>query len=531
MRRILSFLMAGIIGGCCCFNPCRSVVLAASDTETFNSTSLKDHEMSDSYIYVLVSMFQRWFLGYDDVTVNDMDAADLNGDAKVNIADLCYMKSLLTEDDRQSDIKLATPPVTPLDPDLPSLGTDRVPVFAVNFTDCEFKYDDITARLQKTVFSSEDKDDPLYPMESVTAYYDRSSYGRLNLEGDVFEYTAEYPISSYLKSSARSLVDEIMTAFDEALDYNDYDADGDKKLDTMILIFPDSAIELDDDEDEYPDWWPYSSAVISKDKYDGVAAGTFCVIAYDDSDRAEFNTRLAHELGHAMGLDDYYQVTDDIMTDNEGMPGPAGIELMDEGTGDLSACSKLLLGWLSDDEVQIYDGGTKEYTLTSMQYSPSCIVIPKDPSDLYLGEYFIIEYITKEANNSVYGGNGIRILHVDSEISSENKMFTYSIYGKNYDISNEKQRVLRLVNDFGMFYPGKAGRNFKNIIGGETEGFHWYDENGDLTLDTGLTVAIGGLTAGPEFDLGMVDGASSMNYDSIPEYIRGSSYKVTITDQ
>ena len=258
---------------------------------------------------------------------------------------------------------------------------------------------------------------------------------------------------------------------------------------------------------------------------------TFCVISYIDNDRAEFNTRIAHELGHAMGLEDYYEATDNIMTDNEGMPGPAGIELMDEGTGDLSACSKLLLGWFAEDEVQIYTGGTEEFTLTSTQGSPSCIVIPKTPSDLYLGEYFIIEYITKEGNNSKYGGNGIRILHVDSEIADDRNMFKYSIYGNNYDKSNEKQRILRIVNDFGMFYPGTRGLIFTDYINGETEGFHWYNKYGNLLEDTGLTINIGNLMPGPDFDWSLIDRGSSQSYYDMPEYIRGSSYKITITDE
>ncbi|WP_044976709.1 hypothetical protein [Ruminococcus sp. HUN007] len=523
MRRMISFLMAGMIG-CSLLHQGGSVISAVSDMETGN------RETAKSDIIDLVLMFQKWFLGYDDVNVDDMDAVDFNGDVKVNIADLCYMKSLLVEDNGQSDSKQVNPPVKALDPDLPSVGTDNIPVFAVNFPDCEFEYDDITEKLQKTVFSPEDKDDPLYPLESVTAYYDRASYGRLKLEGNVFEYTAEQPIGSYLKSSARSLVSEIMTAFDDTLNYNDYDADGDKKLDTMVLIFPDAAIELDDNHDKFPDWWPYSTTVISKEKYDDVAAGTFCVIAYDDEDQGEFNTRIAHELGHAMGLEDYYQAADNLMTDNEGLPGPAGIELMDEGTGDLSACSKLLLGWLDEDEIQIYNGGTKEFTLTSMQYSPSCIIIPKDPSDLYLSEYFIIEYITKEGNNSVCGGNGIRILHVNTDVSYEDKMFTYSRYGKHYDTSNEKQRILRLVNDFGIFYPGTPGRSFINQIDGQIEGFHWYNKYGNMTLDTGLTITFSELKCGPEFEWGLVDMSSSGTYYNLPEYIRGSSYTITITD-
>ena len=394
MRRIISVLLAGMIG-CSIFNVSGLNVAVSAYTETEKSDILTGNSDEDRKTNIAdILLLQRWFLGDEDVLITDTKPLDLNKNGRADIADFCYIKNLLLDEKVSlTEKELIPPAVKALDPDLPSVGTDRIPVFAVSFPDCEFKYDDTTDRLQKTIFSPEDKDDPLYPMESVTAYYDRSSYGRLHLEGDVFEYSAEHPIDWYLKSSARSLVSEILEAFDDDLDYNNYDADDDKKIDSMILIFPDEAIEYDDNEDGSPDCWPYSTSVIDKEKYDGVTAGSFCVISYIDNDRAEFNTRIAHELGHAMGLEDYYEATDNIMTDNEGMPGPAGIELMDEGTGDLSACSKLLLGWFAEDEVQIYTGGTEEFTLTSTQGSPSCIVIPKTPSDLYLGEYFIIEYI------------------------------------------------------------------------------------------------------------------------------------------
>ena len=158
-----------------------------------------------------------------------------------------------------------------------------------------------------------------------------------------------------------------------------------------------------------------------------------------------------------------------------------------------------MLGWITDDEIQVYTGGEQTFTLNSSQQEPSCVVIPRKKGNDWFSEYFIIEFITGEANNSVYDWNGrrsslfskeggVRILHCDAEISDDafGMEFKYSINSPHYDRSDEKQRVLRLVNQDGMFYPGTRGLNYKNTIDSSVDGFAWYDENGDTTVDVGV---------------------------------------------
>ena len=171
---------------------------------------------------------------------------------------------------------------------------------------------------------------------------------------------------------------------------------------------------------------------------------------------------------------------------------------MDDNSGDLSACSKLLLGWLTEDAIQVYSGGTQTFLLRPSADAPSCILIPKDPDAGYLSEYFLIEYITPDGNQPVYGGSGIRILHVQAEVSDRlnGPELTYSNYGRHYDSSNQKQRVLRLVNENGCFNP-----DGKDTVDGTNAGFHWYSADGALTVETGLRIEIGALHPGPYYDL------------------------------
>lgn len=473
-----------------------------------------------------VILLQNLLLTVQDASFPDAQASDLNGDNCLNAADLTLLKRLLLEDHTK---KMPAPPVRILEPSLPSVGSSRIPVFAVSFPDCSFPADAEEA-LEARCFSGAAQDDPLWPRESVSAYFDRASYGRMKLRGDVLPYTAKHPIDEYAADHAQSLAAEIAAAFEAQLDYQVYDADGDLRIDAFVIALPDQAIKIDSDGDGKPDWWPFSGASVSTKRFDGLRIGDYCAIVYDDRNPADFVGKAAHELCHAMGLPDYYRYTADASEEHDGMPGAAGCELMDEGSGDLSACSKLLLGWLAEDEVQIFSGGTQHFSLTSMQQSPSCVLIPRTQGAGFLSEYFLIEYVTQEGNNTAASGSGIRILHVQAEVSegAHGMEFSYNNYGLHYDQSNEKQRVLRLVNDYGLFYPGTRSLQYTDRIDGSIVGFHWYDAEGNLTAETGLTLRIEGFQPGPDYE---PDPISSLDPKNDPLYLRGSRYNLTISDE
>lgn len=533
MKKRIFFTIVACAASILLMKSINTVAVSTTDDTVNNGTSnilLGDVNSDEAFDVTDVVLLQEWLLAVPDTHLANRKAANYCDDDRLNVIDLCLMKHDLIKK-QDSENKLSEPPIMAINPPLPSVGTNRILVFSVNFPDCTFSNEDISEKLQDNFFSSADPDCPSYPLESVSAYYERASYGKLHFTGDVFSYTAEHPIDWYEKDSARSLVSEIIEAYDKQIDYPIYDINNDQTIDSIAIVLPDAAIEIDNDADGIPDWWPFSTTVTSKEKYDGMNIGTYCIAVYDQNDCSGFIAKMTHELGHAMGLPDYYKYTQDETYENDGLIGPAGNELMDEGRGDLSVCSKILLGWLSEDQIQVYTGGTQTFSLTSMQYSPACIMIPKNPDNGYLSEYFLIEYITEESNNSQSSENGIRILHVQAEVSEgRNGMeLTYNNYGQNYDKSNQKQRVLRLVNQFGLFYPGKRGIQYTNLIDGSIEGFHWYDEEGYLTVDTDLKIEIVGHQPGPDFDPSVFDAGSSSDFENDPSFIKGSTYHITIS--
>ncbi|WP_024861455.1 leucine-rich repeat protein [Ruminococcus flavefaciens] len=489
-------------------------------------------------------LLQRWLSGNGKIKLKHWETADLCEDNRLDMFDLVELRRLLLTSMTGLG---AEAHVSALEPTLPSVGSCRIPVFAVCFPDDVFFSGIFAETVKEHCFGEENKNDLAYPLESIPAYFDRASYGKLNLEFDVIDYTAQKPAEEYVSNNAQELVEEIMAAFEDELDYSAYDVNDDSVLDSMMIVVSERLASVDNDGDKMPDWWPFSAKYYGSNSYDGITVGSYCVSPFWNQERAGNNAKLAHELCHAMGLTDYYVLDKDKDNGNGGMEGEAGVELMDEGSGDLSAFSKLMLGWIADDDIQVYTGGEQTFTLSSSQQKPSCIVIPKKQEDDWLSEYFIVEFVTGEANNEVYGwqGNhnalftkkgGVRILHCDAEVSNDafGMEFKYSINSPHYDVSDEKQRVLRLVNLGGMFYPGTRGLNYRNIIDGSVEGFAWYDENGDMTVDTGLKVQISDFHAGPDYTPSAFwenDMLSSSKEDPAdnPAYLRGGTYTITIS--
>lgn len=430
-----------------------------------------------------------------DTQITDAIAAsraDINQDGSINVLDLTLLKRAvysqifegIYEEVELPDAQPIEAPVKVLKPSVPSVGDVRILMVCVNFSDCKFTEGYTDDQVQQMMFGPSDPTSSLYPMESITGYYSRASYGRLHMMGDVYSYTSSNSINSYV-GKTDDLVDEVLSALDAQIDYSQYDSDQDGKMDSMILALPGDA--------STDNWWPCNGGYYNGTSFDGVVLGNLCVGGWALNDVSGFVSTWVHELGHAMGLPDYYKY-ENTEDGYYGLNGDAGLEMMDDAFGDMCAFSKLMLGWYNTDEVQIFEGDIQTYTLQSSQQAPNCILIPRYDDGGFLSEYFIIEYATYEANNInwQFVNGGIRIYHCQAEIVEGywGSEFKYNNYGMYYDNSNQKQRVLRLVNEGnGFFHEG-------DVITSSTAGFAWYDENGERTIDPNVTVSVGALIDG-----------------------------------
>lgn len=86
-----------------------------------------------------------------------------------------------------------------------SVGDTHVIGLAVDFPDYELAKTDTKEALAALINNPADSSSAAFPYESLNAYYQRASYGRLNISGDAFSYTPDMNVpimTTTLRSSS-----------------------------------------------------------------------------------------------------------------------------------------------------------------------------------------------------------------------------------------------------------------------------------------------------------------------------------------
>lgn len=421
-------------------------------------------------------------------TISDektLKRADLNQDNLENTIDLCMLKDLVLKSKSNNDIaQFITAPASMIDGSLPSQGDANLVIFYIDFLDCTYSNKLTTEQVQEMAFGSANENSANYPFESMSAFYNRSSKGTINLKGQVFSYTAKNPIS-YYNDDKVALAKECFEAFKDTVDFSTFDANHDGQIDATLFTVPSTA------SNDY--WWPCAGGFgDSEYQIDGVKIGHIITGNASPENVTNFNSSYLHEMGHCFGLPDYYlYYTDDF----DSMKGNAGTELMDaDAYSDFSSFSKLMLGWYKKNQVQVYNPnlGTQTFTLNNAQTNDgNCVIIPYGDLDKnYFSEYFIIEYSTNTGNNSVVGADsGIRIHHIKADRYSD-EWWSYLKYQNGSEFTNNDDdgiRLIRLVNDGGDCF--KTG----DVIDNNTSGFGWYDTNEQESINPNVSISVGEL--------------------------------------
>ena len=390
-----------------------------------------------------------------------------------------------------SDDSLITPPINDLTKNVPSQGEGDIVIFYVDFPDCKYKYDPSVEQIEQAAFGAENMSVGSYPFDSISAFYNRSSNGISQLKGKAFRYTAKENITSY-DNDKQKLLKECYKAFEDSVDFTQFDGDRNGVIDATIITVPE---ESDDDA-----WWACAGpSGLDGFKVDGMEVGHLitgdCEIS-SASNWRNFVSSYCHEIGHSMGLPDYYRYN--AGDDFEGLHGLAGIELMDDALSDFGAVSKLHLGWYRNNQINVYDySGSQTYTLSGSQTdNPNCLIIPCGELDSsYHSEYFVVEYNTNDRNNAfmrdVYynGGSGIRVYHVSAE-TYDNGYWTSFRYESGGSFDNGR-RFIRITNDvaeYDNYY------HTGDVIDSSVSGFCWYDDNQSETVDPKVKITVGELT-------------------------------------
>lgn len=357
-------------------------------------------------------------------------------------------------------------------PITPSTGDVNILVVPVNFdlndirpyerrSYIDFNDDNYLEAIEYTFngVSSLDGANPYW--ESVSSFYEKSSYKKLNLNFEITDpFTPEMSASEFLSKEdltsssssvggSQALITDILehglTKNDVPIDVFDskYDRNEDGYIDGMWLIY--NVIDGDLVSSESQPFWAYTTNYLAKatDTETGEIkiVGTRyanCALSflYDDSTLGYDAHTIIHETGHMLGLDDYYSY------DNSGNYGYlGGIDMMDLNIGDHSAFSKYALGWI--EPTVIYKNDTT-ITLKPFEDTGEALIIPSSYyNDSAFSEYLILEYETPTGLNELDAtkkyrnayplafSNGLAIYHVDARLIKheiQNGYYTCSDY-------------------------------------------------------------------------------------------------------
>ncbi len=241
---------------------------------------------------------------------------------------------------------------------LSTTGEARAVVIRVSFPASEdgteeamtIPADETDAELLAAFNGQADATSGCYPYESVHAYYERSSLGKLDFQATtVVSYTAQHPRSYYEGDSVKQLevlFQEVLAGVDDQVDFSQCDANNDGYIDAVYLQFAGPRGKW------LSTWWPQEFTIgeWSGDEgaaFDGKhahAAVLFSTRAAAGGGEQSFLQTMIHETGHVLGLPDLYSYT-------ESSPGTGTFDMMDNNTGEQNGLFRWLLGWVTPADI------------------------------------------------------------------------------------------------------------------------------------------------------------------------------------
>lgn len=338
---------------------------------------------------------------------------------------------------------------------LPSVGSPRILVIPVKLTDfSNVATDSVRNDIYKSFFGKPEETG----WQSVSSFYYKSSFGKLNIQGAVTDwYNCGYSSTQIanLKSSV-SGYDPTWTILENAVSwyksaYDDkgisFDTNHDGFFDAVWLVYgaPNGSNNKRMDSNTFWAYTYFDTSVINNktiaevEKYKSNPVGYhYAWASYDfmyegyGSKSRDAHTYI-HETGHLLGLDDYY-----VATTSEDYPdnyGPVGwIDMMDGNVIDHNSFSKFALGWVNP----YVPTSSCTIELKPASTSGEFVLLPTSGgwNGMAFDEYMVLEYYTPEGlnesdSNEAYSNGlqgmtnrGIRIYHVDARLANLNKAGT-----------------------------------------------------------------------------------------------------------
>ncbi len=307
------------------------------------------------------------------------------------------------------------------------------------------------------------------PYESLTKYYERSSYRKLDLsQGNTLDwYTVKSGFPDYEGFAWESISKISEEIIKEALkyhknqghDFNQYDGNGDGNIDYLIVV----AAGSNENAGGFSSFRT-QDFLDSQFKINDVGLSKYVWI-WEESDSRKTSANMVqlaiHETGHMLGLPDYY---DSSRVGPDG--GVGGFDVMASNNWDHNCFSKWKIGWITPTVVS---SGTQNLTLRASGQWEDCIVIwPEFELDDMFGEFFLVQNRYPLGNDIGIPGEGLIIWHVDAQLDD----------GSSFKYNNRftEHKLLRLMEADGL----EEVENTK----AQVDSGDFYTERNSFGLDT-----------------------------------------------
>lgn len=317
---------------------------------------------------------------------------------------------------------------------MPTRGTVKMLALLLSFSD--HPETNTTASIESKLFG-EGSGEP--PTESLRSFYRRSSYGQLDIQGNVLGwYNTGRPRPDITDENdfqtREGLIKEALTHFNATgHDFSQYDNDGDGSIDCLTVIWsgPDNGWGNF--------WWGYQTDFSDRTfTLDGKRLRTYSWQWESRPLGTPFTpATVIHETGHALGLPDYYDY-DDTVGPNGGV---GGLDQMDS-YGDHNCFSKFLLDWITPT---VYGSGSRTLTLSdSGTQGSAALFVPRPESPNYpFYEFFMVQNRFRSGNDIQNPADGLLVWHVDARLNPRDTDYLY-------DNSYSDHKLLRLQEADGQ---------------------------------------------------------------------------------
>ncbi|MBQ0009231.1 MAG: hypothetical protein KBS97_03055 [Firmicutes bacterium] len=312
---------------------------------------------------------------------------------------------------------------------IPSTGDQKIIVVPVSFSDYKVDKLNITEqqyidRINKAFFGNSKNNEYV----SVGEYFNKSSYGKLRLDGKICDKIYEFPLSvSDIKEKKlhrdalatdyyKKVIDWYKQTYPED-DISKYEIPGLKtgKNIAIYMVYTYPSEEKTEEDTENFFWaYTFSDVPLSWSSY------SFSVPEYDEPDAHTY----IHETGHLLGLNDYYPTLAPKNKDTVVIEPTSFIDMMDASVGDETGFSKMYLDWTRP----YYVTDNCEIQIKPFTESGDLILLSNNWNKTVFDEYYLLEFYTPtylNAHDVSFGNNlaklpkipGIKVYHVDARLA------------------------------------------------------------------------------------------------------------------